>query len=80
MAESTSFVTILWPRNGPNQGSNMQSRMAKLNSMTDRIHVVPFVRFGRRAKRMGSTKLDGTATKMSHCLHEPPLERRSWSS
>ena len=54
--------------------------MAKLNNMTDRIHVVPFVRFGRRAKRTSSTKLDGTATEMSHRLHKPPLERRSWSS
>ena len=46
----------------------------------DRILVGTFVGFGWRAKRMGSTKLGGTATKMSHCLRKPPLERRSWSS
>eukprot|EP00956_Cyclotella_meneghiniana_P002364 scaffold2646_cov42-Cyclotella_meneghiniana.AAC.7 len=78
-AESTIFVTIVWPRNGPDRGSDLQLRMSNLNSMTGRIRVVPFVGFGWRAKRMGSTNLDGTATKMSHCLHEPPLERRSRS-
>eukprot|EP00956_Cyclotella_meneghiniana_P043914 scaffold294041_cov172-Cyclotella_meneghiniana.AAC.1 len=54
--------------------------MSNLNSMTGRIPVGTFVGFGWRAKRMGSTKLGGTATKMSHCLRKPPLERRSWSS
>eukprot|EP00956_Cyclotella_meneghiniana_P003168 scaffold3886_cov58-Cyclotella_meneghiniana.AAC.3 len=79
-AESTIFVAIVWPGNEPDQGSNLQLRMLNLNNMKGRIRVGTFVGFGRRAKRMGSTKLDGTAIKMSHCLHKPPLERRSRSS